>query len=100
MGTRLELHSELLLFVEHAYFQPPSGFKMKYPCVVYNKTPKQKQYASNGVYLKRQAYQITVIDKNPDSDIADRIEEYFDYCKVNNHAVVDNLHHIYLSLFY
>ena len=100
MGDRLSLHAELLTFTGNVYLQPPAGFMMKYPCVVYNKTGKSKEYASNGVYLKRQGYQLTVIDKNPDSDIADRIEDHFQYCGVTNYATIDNLTHTYLSLYY
>jgi hypothetical protein len=36
-----------------------------------------RHFADNVIYLSQQEYQITVIDKNPDSDVADRIEKYF-----------------------
>lgn len=100
MASRLSLHSELLEFTNHVYFQSPAGFMMKYPCITYNKTGKSKEYASDDVYLKRQGYQVTVIDNNPDSDIADRIEDHFEYCGITNYATIENLNHTYLTLYY
>lgn len=100
MGSRLDLHSELVKFLPNVYFQPPSNIQMSYPCIVYNKTSKEKQLASNTVYLERQGYNITVIDRNPDSDIADRIERKFQYCDIIQYYVSDNLNHTVLKLLF
>jgi hypothetical protein len=100
MPSRLALHEELSLFTAHLYFQPPSGHQMQFPCIVYNKTNKMRHYASDVVYLSQQEYQITVIDNDPDSTIADRIEKHFKSCGITSYFTVDNLHHTNLSLYY
>ena len=100
MGTRLELHDELLVFLPNVYYQPPSGLKMVYPCIVYNRSGKTREHANNDIYLQNQEYQVTVIDKNPDSNIADRIEEHFDYAAINQYYTVDNLNHVSINLTY
>ena len=100
MGTRDSLHSELLMFIPNAYFQPPSNVKMKYPCIVYNKIPAFKTFGNNAIYSRLQGYSLTVIEKDPDSDIADRLEDHFDYCSIAQHYIVDNLHHTILNLYY
>lgn len=100
MTSRLELHDELLKFAPYVHFQPPSNFQMKYPCVVYNKTGKMRHFADNIVYSSQQEYQLMVIDKNPDSAIADSLEEHFEHCVISQYYTVDNLHHTTLNLYY
>lgn len=100
MGTRLELHSELLKITPNVSFQPPSGIKLVYPCIVYNKSGKNNLYADDELYLSNQEYQITVIDRNPDSTIADSIEQHFEYATITQYYTVDNLNHTTLNLTY
>lgn len=100
MGTRDELHYELLSLVPNAYFQPPANIRMLYPCVVYNKTPNYKDFANGAIYRRVRGYSLTVIDTNPDSEIAEKIEEHFGYCSITNHYVSDKLHHTTLNLYY
>lgn len=100
MGSREELHYELLTLVPNAYFQPPTTLKMKYPCIVYHKTPNYKDFANGGIYRRVRAYALTVIDTDPDSEIAEKVEELFEYCSITNHYVVDSLHHTTLNLHY
>lgn len=104
MASRLELHAELVKFLPNVYFQPPSTIQMTYPCIVYNKTVYDKtvgkRFAGNGIYFSKQAYQITLIEKNPDSTVADSIEQYFEYCEINQYYTVDNLYHTTLNLYY
>lgn len=100
MGTRLQLHDELLKFVQNVYFQPPSGHKIIYPCIVYNKSSKARENANNNIYIQNQEYQLTVIDRNPDSTIADEIEKHFQHCAITQYYTVDNLNHTSLNLYY
>lgn len=100
MGTRLQLHAELIKFIKLAYFQPPASLQLKYPCIVYHKSTSPKRYGNDKVYSKNQGYQLTIIETNPDSEIADQVEEYFDYCTITQRYVVDSLHHTTLNLNY
>ena len=100
MPSRLELHAELLTFLPNVYFQPPSGFQMLYPCIVYNKTGKIRHFAADVIYLSQQEYSIMVIDKNPDSEVADSIERHFKHCGIEQYYTVDNLNHTTLKLYY
>lgn len=100
MGTRDTLHVELLKHCSNAYFQPPSNLKMKYPCVVYQKSPSVNNFGNNHVYNKMQGYTLTVIDEDPDSEIADKIEAHFQYCSIGQYFVMDNLNHTTLNLYY
>lgn len=100
MGSRLELQDELLPLCPNVYFQPPSNLTMKYPCIVYSKADKMRLYGSNIVHHSMQEYKILVIDKNPDSDIANQVEQKLQYCYINQYYTVDNLNHTALTLYY
>ena len=100
MGTRLELHSELLKFSKNVYFQPPSNLQMTYPCIVYNVAGVTDTYADNSIYSSKKEYQLTVIDRNPDGTLADDIKNHFQYCRISQFYTVDNLNHITLNLHY
>lgn len=100
MGSRLELHDELLKFIPTVYFQPPSTVVMKYPCIVYGKSPKSREFGNDSIYLSTQQYQVTVIERDPDSTIADSIEKYFQNCVISQNYTTNNLHHTTLNLYY
>lgn len=100
MGTRIDLHKELQEFYLDVYFQPPSNIKLTYPCIIYSKSESNKQFGNNGIYLKKQGYKLMVIEKNPDSPVADSIENRFQYCSIDQYYTVDNLNHTTLQLFY
>lgn len=98
--SRLDLHNKLLGHSDNVYFQPPSTIQMKYPCIVYSKTPKYREFSNDSVYIKLQGYQLTVIDRNPDSLTADDLEDEFIYCAISQYFTHDNLNHITLDLYY
>lgn len=100
MGSRLDLQSELENFLPDVYFQPPSSKTMIYPCIVYGKNDKDQKFGNNGIYLSKQGYQITVIEHDPDSSVADNIEKHFTSCVISQYYTVDNLNHTTLNLYY
>lgn len=100
MGSRLELQAELQTFLPKVYYQPPSTLKMEYPCIVYKRFGKLSKRANNGVYLRDTQYQITLIERDPDSNLADQLEDHFASCVISQNYTVDNLHHTTLNLYY
>lgn len=107
MGTRLELHNRLVSIMksvdhslaDHVYFQPPSNIRMKYPCIVYERSTGDTQFADNYPYIFKIRYQITVIDKNPDSPIPAKVAQ-LPMCTMDRHFVSDNLHHDVLNCYF
>jgi hypothetical protein len=77
MGTRLEFQSVLegLQVGLNVYFQPPSNISMNYPAIVYNRDYQRVEFADNTPYSRKRRYQITVIDRDPDSAIPDLVAE-------------------------
>ncbi len=94
MGTRLELQTllETLLGSRNVYFQPPPADKMKYPCIVYNLDNMDSKFANNYPYKVEKRYSLTVIDKDPDSLIPDKVA-LLQKCIFDRHFVTDNLNH-------
>ena len=101
MNKRLELHELLcsLLGSRHVYFQPPSNIKMTYPAIVYELDGMNETYADNAKYLYKKLYTITVIDKNPDSLIPDKIVG-MRLSKFDRQYVSDNLYHTVFTVYY
>lgn len=101
MRTRLELHEVLcgLANSRNVYFQPPENVKMSYPCIVYSRISNFTENADNIDYLKYRGYTITVIDKNPDSIIAERVES-LQFCEFERSFTADGLNHFVYTLYY
>ena len=101
MGQRVDLHSLLvdILGSRNVYFQPPEGFKMSYPCIVYERERIESEHANNKPYIHNKRYSVTIIDKDPESPIPDMIASLAK-CQHERHFVSDNLHHDVFTRYY
>lgn len=101
MGQRLQLQSLLedILGNGNVYFQPPASVQMQYPCIVYKRDFSNTQFASNAPYRRTKRYMVTVIDRNPDSVIPDKVSE-LPLCTFNRFFVADNLNHDVFSIYF
>ena len=101
MATRIDLQNVLeeLLGSRNVYYQPPESLKMSYPAIVYARKTIDNSYANNSVYKQNYAYEITVIDKNPDSEIVNKISK-LPTCRFDRHFKSDNLNHDVFTLYY
>lgn len=100
-NQRYELHEILCdaLGSDHVYFQPPESIKMEYPAIVYERADIDDRNANNDVYLSHRKYTLTVIDKNPDSNIVTRVSR-LKFCRFNRHFERNNLNHDVFVLYY
>ena len=101
MATRVDLQNALeeLLGSRNVYYQPPESLKMNYPAIVYTRKTIDSSYANNSVYKQNYAYEITVIDKNPDSEIVNKVSK-LPTCRFDRHFKSDNLNHDVFTLYY
>lgn len=101
MGRRLDLQALLegLLGSENVYFQPPSNLQMKYPCIIYARDNAKTEFADNKPYSYAKRYQVTVIDRNPDTDIPDKIAA-LPLSNLNRVFTAGNLHHYVFNLYF
>lgn len=101
MGQRLELHSILKEIMDgnKVYFQPPESLKMEYPCIVYNRDNRNTIFANNKPYKHTQKYQVTVIDRDPDSKFPDKVAE-LPLCRETRTYITNNLNHSVFTIFF
>ena len=103
MRSRLELHEKLVnvLGSRNVYFQPPASVKMQYPCIIYKKNVMDAMYANNSKYSRSQNYTVTVVYKDPDSDLSERLFSSFDFCSPNTPTyIADNLYHDVFTIYW
>ena len=98
---RLELHELLaeLLGSRNVYYQPPESVRMKYPAIKYSRDDIQNTFANNNVYMQQYAYEITVIDEDPDSEIVNKISK-LPTARFERHFTSDDLNHDVYQIFY
>lgn len=103
MGQRINLHGELCALDssirDHVYYQPPTGFALKYPCIVYKLSDKPTLFANDKPYGWTNVYEITYISRNPDDSILDSIG-LMRGCKFDKSFVNDNLYHYVYTIHY
>lgn len=101
MASRLDLQTllEELLGSRNVYFQPPASVSMKYPAIVYSRYDIQNTHADNRVYAQKTAYQVTVIDEDPDSEIVKKVS-MLPMCSFDRHYIADNLNHDVFTLYF
>lgn len=99
MGTRLELQALFKTLVDNVYFQAPPSTLMKYPCIRYERDFILVDHADNKPYKQGNRYLVTVIDKDPDSEIPDQVAA-LPLCVYDRFYTADNLNHHVFKLFF
>ena len=102
MGTRLELQQELeeMLGSDEVYFQAPESIRLHYPAILYKKNAGDIKFADNYSYIFRDAYKITIIDRDPDATWTEKMLKRFKYIFVENQYTSDNLNHFQYRIYY
>lgn len=72
---------------------------MEYPAIRYSLNNMDNRSANNSVYMQTNSYEIIVIDKDPDSEIRDKVSK-LPRVRFNRHYTSDNLNHYVFTLIY
>lgn len=101
MAQRLELQAIFkdILETNNVYFQPPPNAQMEYPCIIYHRDFELTRYANDKPYNHRKRYLVTVIDRDPDSGIPDKVAA-LPLCVYDRFYTADNLNHDVYKLFF
>lgn len=99
MDPRLVLQALLETLCGNVYFQPPTNLNLVYPCIVYQRDDADTKFAGNRPYQYATRYQVTVIDRNPDSTIPKKVA-MLPKCVFNRFFVADNLNHDVYTLYF
>lgn len=101
MGSRLELQTllESVLGSRNVYYQPPASVRMNYPAIVYFRSDIENDFANDLAYIQSLAYEVIVIDEDPDSNIVMRVSQ-LPMCRYDRHYTSDNLNHDVFTLYF
>ena len=100
MGPRRVLLQQLLeTFVDNVYFQPPTNIVLKYPCIIYKRDFEKMDFAGNRPYNGSLRYAITIIDRNPDSQIPSKVAA-MPMSTFNRFYTADNLNHDVYNVYF
>lgn len=101
MSSRIELHEILceILGSRNVYFEPPETLKMKYPCIVYERSNIDVIYADNKSYTNNTRYSIILMDANPDSQTIYKLLE-LPGIRFDRHFSTNNLNHDVFELYF
>lgn len=81
-------------------FQPPPGYKLSYPALVYEQGNGKTIFASNYPYTFTKKYNLTYITRNPDDANVELIAMHFMMIVMDRPYVADNLYHYAYTLYY
>ena len=97
--AREQLQLLLETFCANVYFQPPTNVQMQYPAIVYKRDTAVTEFAGNRPYRYTKRYQVTIIDRDPDSPIPDKVAA-LPSCIHNRFFTADNLNHDVFILYF
>ena len=98
-NARDGLTDRFLAICDNVYFQPPEGFKLQYPCIVFHKKTVENIHANGKVYGQKFLFEVTVMDKDPDGDLAQTISKW-SKTKQIGHNRYDNIYHDIFNIYY
>lgn len=99
MKPREKLSEKLHVLCDNVYFQPPTGYKLNYPCIVYEFNRLEKRHADNGGYIIYGVYSILYITRDPDDETIIRIVE-LPMCSMDRSYDSDNLYHYSYTIYH
>lgn len=101
MASRLSLQTKLeeLNENENVYFQPPSNKQMNYPAIRYDIDDIDTKFADDSSYICNKCYKLTVISKNPEPEIIDKLLD-LPMCTFDRSYKADNLNHFVFTIYW
>lgn len=99
--SREDLHEYLceLLRSRNVYFRPPESIEMNYPAIKYDLAKINKRSANNSPYITSPAYEIILIDYDPDSEFFETLLN-IPLCTFDRTYTANNLNHWVFTLYY
>ena len=101
MASRLDLQKKLEELNENnnVYFQPPNNKQISYPAIKYELDRVKTKFANNGSYICNKCYQLTVISRDPEPNIIDKLLE-LPMCTFDRGYKADNLNHFVFTIYW
>ena len=99
---RAELDDKLIeiLGSGHVYFDPPESVKLSYPCIVYERSAGDTDFANNMPYRFQVRYSVTIISRDVETSVLAKLAMSLPSIIYDRHFVTDGLHHDVFSVYY
>lgn len=97
--AREQLQELLESICPNVYFQPPSNIALQYPCIVYRRSSENVKWADNGRFSDYLRYEVTIIDRDPDSSIPGLLKAT-PLVSFDRHFASDDLNHDVFNLYW
>lgn len=96
----LQTKLETILGSVHVYFEPPESVKLVYPCIVYERSAGDTDFANNMPYRFQVRYSVTIISRDADEAVLHKLAMSLPSIIYDRHFVTDGLHHDVFNLYY
>ena len=96
---RIDLHRTLKAICPNCWYQPDASKTLSYPCIVYKLVDMPVHHADNIPYHVGHTYELTVIDRDPESKIRESVAK-LPRCSFTQGFDSDNLHHYVFRIDY
>jgi hypothetical protein len=100
--TKREELNEVLVEINgsrNVYFQPDEKIRIVYPAIVYEMDDQYVVHASNHPYHRKDRYQVTLIDRDPDVPASRELEK-LPMCVFSRAFASEGLNHRIYSLYF
>ena len=91
-SQELQAAFEELLGNRNVYYNPPESVKMSYDAIRFTRSRIDNRFANDSVYLQTHEYTVTVITRDPDAPIIEKVSK-LPGCSFVTSYVADNLYH-------
>ena len=103
MRSWSDLQAELQTLVGDGvkvYFEPPENLKLKYPCIVFDRTNALTDYADNKPYHVTKRYTVTLMTRTADNEeLLDKLL-WFPMSTYDRQFINDEIVHDVFSIYY
>lgn len=102
MAQRPDLQSEFEILMEGGMvkYQPPPGYQLTYPCIIYSQSNGQTRFAGNRPYTFTKKYTVTLISRDPDDPLVEKLAMHFPMFTMDRAFSTEGLHHYVFTLYY
>ena len=99
---RAELGDKLkqILGSNDVYSEPPESVKLNYPCIVYERSDGDTDFANNLPYRFQMRYRVTAISRKADNPVVGKLAMSLPSIQYDRHFVSDSLHHDVFYVYY
>lgn len=86
-------------FTSNVYYQLPENTRMSFPAIKYQRSRIDIRHADDKSYNQTRGYEITVIDRDPDSPLVEKVSQ-MEGVLFNRHFTADGLNHDVFTLYW